>query len=121
MSAAEKLMTLAQAAEHCACHPRTLRRAIDNGELSACRLGQGPKSDRIHPVDLAVWLGKCKVKTQCQSPSVPMEAIRLPLDSAEERIEKRLGIGRGAQRASSKPCGSSSSKALRLVSSRSER
>lgn len=79
-----KLMTLAQASEHCACHPRTLRRAIDIGELAACRLGQGPKSDRIHPVDLATWLDKCRAKTLCPSPSVPMATIKLQSDTVCE-------------------------------------
>lgn len=118
MGAAEKLMTLAQAAEHCACHPRTLRRAIDIGELAACRLGQGKKSDRIHPVDLAVWLGKCKVKTQCQSPSVPMATIKLQSDTAEERIARLLDTGRTKTRKSTNESTSPRSRTLRLVESR---
>jgi len=88
-----KLMTLAQAAEKCACSTKTLRRAIDAGALTAYRLGQGAKSDRIHPADLNIWWGKCKVQT-CQSPSGPMEAIKLPSDTADERLERLLGTGR---------------------------
>lgn len=120
MSAAEKLMTIAQAAEQCACHPRTLRRAIDMGELAACRLGQGPKSDRIHPVDLAVWLGKCKAKTVCPSPSAPMALTKLPSASADELLESRLGIGRSRTRGhTSRKC-SPQSRTLRLVENRND-
>ncbi|WP_448134498.1 helix-turn-helix domain-containing protein [Stenotrophomonas rhizophila] len=86
-------MTLAQAAELSACSTKTLRRAIDAGSLAACRLGQGAKSDRIHPEDLAVWWAKCRLQA-CQSPSVPTEAIKLQLDTAEERIARRLAAGR---------------------------
>lgn len=92
MSAAEKLMTLAQAAEHCACSVKTLRRAIDAGQLAAARLGQGPRSDRIHPADLAVWWAKCKVKV-CPSPSVPTDTIKSPSDTADERIARLLATG----------------------------
>ncbi|MBA0284507.1 DNA-binding protein [Stenotrophomonas maltophilia] len=115
-----KLMTLAQAAEHCACHPRTLRRAIDNGELAACRLGQGPKSDRIHPVDLAAWLDKCRAKTLCQSPSVPTATIKLQLDTAEERIARLLDTGRSKTRKSTSAGTSPRSRTLRPVESRNE-
>jgi len=34
-----KLMTLAEAAERNACSPKTVRRAIDAGQLAAVRLG----------------------------------------------------------------------------------
>ncbi|WP_425604246.1 helix-turn-helix domain-containing protein [Stenotrophomonas sepilia] len=100
MAPTDKLLTLAQAAEHCACHPRTLRRAIDIGELVACRLGQGPKSDRIHPLDLAAWLDKCRAKTVCPSPSAPMVTIKLQSDTAEERIARLLDTGRSKARRS---------------------
>ncbi|WP_430543372.1 excisionase family DNA-binding protein [Stenotrophomonas maltophilia] len=49
---------LAQAAELCACHLRTLRRAINDGQLTAMRSGQGARSDRIHAADLEAW-GSC--------------------------------------------------------------
>lgn len=120
MSAAEKLMTVAQAAEHCACNPRTLRRAIDIGELAACRLGQGPKSDRIHPVDLAVWLGKCKVKNQCQSLSVPTATIKLQSDTVEERIARLLDSGRSRTRKSTNASTSPRSRTLRLVENQND-
>jgi len=47
-----KLMTLAEAAERSAYSPKTIRRAIDAGQLTAVRLGSGAKSDQIHPTDL---------------------------------------------------------------------
>lgn len=114
MSAAEQLMTLAQAAEKCACSTKTLRRAIDVGSLAACRLGQGAKSDRIHPADLSVWWAKCRLQA-CQSPSAPTEAIKLQLDTAEERIERRLAAGRTLRPKPSKRSGSRRSTPLRLV------
>ncbi|QGM02749.1 helix-turn-helix domain-containing protein [Stenotrophomonas maltophilia] len=116
----DKLMTLAQAAEHCACHPRTLRRAIDIGELAACRLGQGKKSDRIHPVDLAAWLDKCRAKTLCLSPSAPMATIKLPSDTAEERIARLLDSGRTKTRKSTNAGTSLRSRTLRPVENRNE-
>lgn|GEM_PF-2810700 len=115
-----KLMTLAQAAEHCACHPRTLRRAIDIGELMACRLGQGKKSDRIHPVDLAAWLEKCRAKTLCPSPSAQMVTIKLQSDTVEERIAKLLDSGRTKTRKSTNAGTSLRSRTLRPVESRNE-
>jgi len=99
-------MTLAQAAEHRACHPRTLRRAINIGKLATCRLGQGPKSDRIHPVDLAAWLDRCRAKTLCPSPSVPMGTIKSPSDKANERIARLLATGPSRTRESTSASGS---------------
>lgn len=119
MGTSEQLMTLSQAADNCACSTKTLRRAIDAGQLTACRLGSSPKSDRIHPADLNAWWAKCKVKT-CQSPSVPTATIKLPSASVEERIEKLLGIGRSrTPRSTSAKC-SPPSATLRLVASRSD-
>lgn len=45
-------MTLAEAAERSACSPKTIRRAVDAGQLVAVRLGASARSDRIHPADL---------------------------------------------------------------------
>lgn len=119
MSAAEKLMTLAQAADRCECSTKTLRRAIDAGELAACRLGQGPKSDRIHPADLNAWWAKCKVRT-CPSPSVPMDTTKLPSASADEQLANLLGIGPSrTPRHTSARC-SPRSGTLRLVASRKD-
>lgn len=117
MAAADRLMTLAQAADNCACSPKTLRRAIDAGQLVACRLGQGPKSDRIHPADLNAWWAKCKVAT-CQSPSAPMGTIKLPSASADEQLASLLAIGRSkTPKRTSAKC-SPQSATLRLVASR---
>ncbi|MFG6110645.1 helix-turn-helix domain-containing protein [Stenotrophomonas nematodicola] len=70
MSDGGKLLTLAQAAELSACSTKTLRRAIDAGKLTACRLGQGAKSDRIHPVDLDAWWAASRLEPM-QFPSFP--------------------------------------------------
>lgn len=92
MSEAGKLLTVAQAAELSACSTKTLRRAIDAGQLQACRLGQGAKSDRIHPNDLEAWWALCRVVVP--QPSFPEPSrLHIPLDTADERIAKLLGIG----------------------------
>lgn len=119
MSAAEKLLNTEQAAEQSGCSPRTIRRAIQDGELIASRLGKGPKSDRIHPLDLAAWWARRKT-TVCQSPSVQTATIRLPSDTAEERIARRLGIGRTPTRKSTSGGTSPRSRTLKLVVNRKE-
>lgn len=117
MATGDQLMTLSQAAEKCACSPKTIRRAVDAGQLSACRLGESARSDRIHPADLALWWGKCKVRV-CPSPSVRMDITKLPLVSAEEQLANLLGIGRSKMpRTTSGKCSQKSVK-LRLVENR---
>jgi excisionase family DNA binding protein len=120
MSAAERLLTLAQAAERSECSPKTLRRAIAAGELVAVRLGSSSKSDRIHPADLAAFWARKKVAS-CQSPSAPKGAIKSPSVSAEERLAARLAGGRTKTPAASSAKCSPKSAPLRLVSSRSGR
>ena len=88
----ESLLTLAQAADRSGCSVKTLRRAMDSGHLVAVRLGESPKSDRIHPNDLAAFWARRRVR-QCQSPSAPTEAIKSPSATADERIARLLGIG----------------------------
>jgi len=85
-----KLMTLAQAAELCACHPRTLRRAINDGQLTAMRLGQSAKSDRILAADLEAWWQRSRYVPP-PMPVFPKATFIGPLISdADERLEKLL-------------------------------
>lgn len=87
-----KLMTVAQAAELCECSPKTLRRAIDSGQLTAIRLGVGPKSDRIHPDDLeAFWEGARFQPTQVSHPPILVPKPPLLDDDVHSRIELLLG------------------------------
>ncbi|MGQ0592380.1 MAG: helix-turn-helix domain-containing protein [Gammaproteobacteria bacterium] len=46
------LLTVAQAAERLAVCRKTVRRAIDRGDLPVVRLGETRRADRIHPDDL---------------------------------------------------------------------
>lgn len=93
MEVTGKLMTLAQAAELSACSPRTLRRAINDGQLIAMRLGQSGKSDRIHAADLEAWWQRSRLRPVADpQPSLPRDMQPPPLDTAEERIARRLGI-----------------------------
>ena len=50
------LLTIRQAAEHLACSPKMVRRAIDRGELKCVRIGESARSDRIHPEDLEAFI-----------------------------------------------------------------
>jgi len=94
MNLADKLMTLAQAAELCACHPRTLRRAINDGQLTAMRLGQGAKSDRVHAADLQAWWQRSRYVPPSM-PAPPKVAFTKPLtSSAEDRIAELLATKR---------------------------
>lgn len=120
MSAAERLLTIAQAAERSGCSVKTLRRAISAGDLAAVRLGSGPKSDRIHPADLSAWWARKKVR-ECPSPSAPKVAIKSPSATAEERLAARLGTGRSKTPDGSSAKCSPKSVPLRLVSNRSGR
>lgn len=93
----EKLLTLRQAAEQCECSPKTLRRAIDAGDLVAVRLGSSSKSDRIHPGDLQrYWqLRRTGVAHVIPTPAV---ALKIHASTTEERLERLLGIGTRAAR-----------------------
>ncbi|MCU1197520.1 helix-turn-helix domain-containing protein [Stenotrophomonas maltophilia] len=88
MESSHKLLTLAQAADLCACHPRTLRRAINDGHLTAMRLGQSAKSDRIHVADLEAWWQRSRYVPP-PMPFFPKATFIGPLVSdADERLEK---------------------------------
>lgn len=91
MDSNPKLMTLAEAAKQSACSPKTIRRAVDAGQLAACRLGESARSDRIHAADLADWWGRSKVKP---SPGIQMPAVKpaLPDDDAYNRLAELLGL-----------------------------
>jgi excisionase family DNA binding protein len=82
-------MTLAQAAELSACSTKTLRRAIDAGRLKACRLGQGAKSDRIHPADLDAWWAASRLEP-LQFPAFPYARLAPPIDTVDERLDRLL-------------------------------
>jgi len=91
MNDAGKLLTVAEAADRSACSTKTLRRAIDAGQLKVCRLGQSAKSDRIHPDDLSTWWAQSRLAVPQFSFPEPAR-FYFPSDPAEERIERRLGI-----------------------------
>lgn len=97
----EKLLTLRQAAEQCECSPKTLRRAIDAGDLVAVRLGSSSKSDRIHPADLEKYR-QLRRTTGVPVIPAPAVALRMHASTAEERLEKLLGIGKPAARSKRK-------------------
>ena len=115
--AGKRLLTLADAADRSGCCVKTLRRAIGSGDLVAVRLGEGPKSDRIHPDDLAAFWARRRVR-QCQSPSAKTEAIKSPSATADERIARLLGSGHTRTPRPSSASGSHPSATLRLVANR---
>lgn len=94
MESGNKLLTLAQAAELSACSTKTLRRAIDAGELATVRLGQSAKSDRIHADDLEAWWQRSRYVSP-PMPVFPKATFMGPLVSdADERLEKLLATKR---------------------------
>ncbi|QDL29613.1 DNA-binding protein [Stenotrophomonas maltophilia] len=94
MVPADKLMTLAQAAELCACHPRTLRRAINDGQLTAMRLGQSAKSDRIHAADLEAWWQRSRYMPPPTTVFPKTSPTGSLLSDADERLERLLATNR---------------------------
>jgi excisionase family DNA binding protein len=57
--AAGEFLTIAEAAERVRCNERTIRRAIDTGQLRAARVRGRSRSRggyRIRPADLESWL-----------------------------------------------------------------
>jgi len=91
MSDAGKLLTVAEAADLSACSTKTLRRAIDAGQLKVCRLGQSAKSDRVHPDDLRAWWAQSKlVVPQFSFPDSSQRPASH--ESADDRLAAMLGI-----------------------------
>lgn len=79
------LMTISEAAERSACSSKTIRRAIDAGQLAAVRLGKSARSDRIHPVDLDVWWQRSRHTPAFHT--IKSARVAPPLaPSADERI-----------------------------------
>lgn len=56
MEAEPQLLTLDEAATMLRVNRRVLRRAIAAGRLRVVRLGEGSRSDRIHPDDLRQYV-----------------------------------------------------------------
>lgn len=102
METTNKLLTMAQAAELSACSTKTLRRAIDAGSLAACRLGQGAKSDRIHPTDLNAWWAASRLEP-VQFPAFPYGRLAPPLDMVDERLDRLLSPSQRKKKPVSKP------------------
>lgn len=90
MALSGKLMRLGEAAERSACSPKTIRRAIDAGQLVAVRLGASAKSDRIHPADLEGWWERSRLASAVL-PAVPKASQAAPCPgSADERLAALL-------------------------------
>lgn len=97
MESGNKLLTLAQAAELSACSTKTLRRAIDAGELATVRLGQSAKSDRIHAVDLEAWWQRSRYVPR------PCRSSRKRLSSSHSHHLLRSGLQNYWQRSEPSP------------------
>ena len=113
----ERLLKMAEAAEESGCHVKTLRKAAACGDLVLTRLASGPRSDRVHPDDLAAFWKRRRVM-KCQSPSVQTAAIKSPCVTADARIAKLLGTGHTPTRKATNASGSQTSVKLRLVGNR---
>ncbi|UQA70042.1 excisionase family DNA-binding protein [Stenotrophomonas riyadhensis] len=80
-------MTVAEAAEQSTCSAKTIRRAIDSGRLTAVRLRQRAKSDRIHREDLEAWWRQCRLRPA----AVPIDPY---VTSPHRSIRRRQGVER---------------------------
>ncbi|HDX0827437.1 TPA: helix-turn-helix domain-containing protein [Stenotrophomonas maltophilia] len=88
-------MTLAEAAERSACSPKTIRRAIDAGQLVAVRLGASARSDRVHPADLEDWWERSR-RASAVLLAVPKASQSAPRPgSADERLAALLAPTNG--------------------------
>ena len=83
--AGKRLLTLADAADRSGCCVKTLRRAIGSGDLVAVRLGEGPKSDRIHPNDLAAFWAARRTTGALRAHPPSLHLTGAPAD-AEDRL-----------------------------------
>lgn len=87
----EKLMTVAQAAEQCECCPRTLRRAIDTGQLAAIRLGLGPKSEAsiLTTVDpdtrLEMRLAEIRLARKTRAGKATKASLKMPTKKSSKK------------------------------------
>ncbi|MGH8580887.1 MAG: helix-turn-helix domain-containing protein [Gammaproteobacteria bacterium] len=99
------LLTIALAAEQLRVHPRTLRRAIDRGELAVIRCGTSRKSDRIHPEDLEKYIDRQRRFAQeVKCPSVNVVTLgRYRSLSPDVALESLLAKRRVSRRKSLKP------------------
>ncbi|MCU1150998.1 MULTISPECIES: helix-turn-helix domain-containing protein [Stenotrophomonas] len=83
-------MTVAEAAEQSACSAKTIRRAINTGQLTAVRLGSSARSDRIHPADLEDWWRRSQHSPSSTPPSSALACPHMP--NADERLAALLDL-----------------------------
>ncbi|MBK0054354.1 helix-turn-helix domain-containing protein [Stenotrophomonas sp. S39] len=90
MNPSGRLMTLGEAAERSACAPKTVRRAINAGQLVAVRLGASARSDRVHPADLEDWWERSR-RASAVGPAASGASQTVPRPgSADERLAALL-------------------------------
>lgn len=86
-----RLLTVQQAADLCACHPQTLRRAIKAGELTSRRIGRGV---RVPEDELAAWVARMSADGETQE--VDAEQAPPQRSAAPQRRGRRVlsrGVG----------------------------
>ena len=70
-------MTVAQVAEVCQVHAKTVMRAIARGELRAFRIGERG-AHRVHPADVDAWLESRVVRPARFARAVPTHGRLVP-------------------------------------------
>lgn len=70
----DPLLTVAEVAEICRVHPKTVTRAIARGELRGSRLGAGGAL-RLRPADVDAWIDS-RVTKAPQTTQIPSGAPR---------------------------------------------
>lgn len=97
------LLTIAQAAQQCAVCAKTLRRAIDRGELRVVPLGETRRLDRIHPDDVENYINKLRrARPLCRSVNVVLLGMWMSTSGDSELSDLLDAELRGPKRASSK-------------------
>lgn len=97
----DKLLTIANVADHLSCSTRHVRRIIAAGEMPVVAIGSGSRGDRVREEDLGSYITR---KLRIRSASHPCPSANVVAfgtsrsRSAESALDKLLGTGRPARK-----------------------
>jgi excisionase family DNA binding protein len=90
----DEILTVAEVAERCKLHKKTVLRAIHRGKLRASQLGV-KGAYRIRPADVDAWFGATQVHAQDELPGVAWGKVRRepPPNPRQLRARGTLVVG----------------------------